>query len=309
MVKKSQMTAGLWGLLVGLSVLWGGSFFFAEVAVETMSPFAVVFWRVLLASLTLLVFLLWRGTDLRPMLPFAYAFLLMGLLNNVVPFSLLFWGQTQISAAYASILNATTPLFTAFLAHIFTSDEKLNFMKLAGILLGVFGVAVMMSPDLLVGGVSLNIIAQGACLGAALSYGFAAIWGRRFRALPPHLTALGQLSASTLILLPLVVLTPIELLSASIAMEAYVSVVALAVLSTALAYIIFFRILNEAGSTNISLVTLLVPVSAILLESIFLRITPNFLVFLGFAFIGFGLLLIDGRFFGMIFSYVFPKKQ
>lgn len=294
-MQKTDMTLRLWLMLIGLSLLWGGSFFFAEIAVESMSPFAVVFWRVLLAALTLLAYLLWRGTDLRPMLPFALAFLLMGFLNNVVPFSLLFWGQTEISAAYASVLNATTPLFTAVLAHIFTGDEKLNFLKFSGIMLGVFGVAVMMSPDLLSGGLSLNFIAQAACLGAALSYGFAAIWGRRFRKLPPPLTALGQLSSSSLILLPFVLFFPIELLSASIAIEAYISVIALAIFSTSLAYIIYFRILQEAGSTNISLVTLLVPLSAILLESVFLGVFPSWLTYVGFGFIGLGLIFIDGR--------------
>src|SRR5215217_1771765 len=123
----------------------------------------------------------------------------MGLLNNVIPFSLIFWGQTQIASGLAAILNATTPLFTVLVAHAATKDEKLSASRLTGVLFGVVGVAVMIGPGAFAGGGG-STIAKIAVLGAALSYAFAGIWGRRFRGLPPTITATGQLSASAIVM-------------------------------------------------------------------------------------------------------------
>ena len=282
-------------MLIALSVLWGGSFLFVKIAVETMSPVAAVFWRVSLATLCLFAYLRWRRVNFHLLLPFVPTLLVMGLLNNVVPFTLLFWGQTQISAGHAAILTAVTPLFTAFLAHVLTTDEKLNLPKSAGLVLGVFGVAVMLSPEWTVGDMGLNAMAQAACLTAALSYASAVIWGRRLGPLPPSLATLGQLTASTLIMLPVVILLPIELMAPSITLEAYLSVVSLAILSTAVAFILYFRILQEAGPTNLSLVTLLVPVSAVILEAVFLGTRLGFHGYVGFLLIALGLIFIDGR--------------
>ena len=289
------MNRGAWAMLIALSVLWGGSFLFVKIAVETMSPVAVVFWRVSLATLCLFAYLRWRRVNFHLLLPFVSALLVMGLLNNVVPFTLLFWGQTQISVGHAAILIAMTPMFTAFLAHILTTDEKLNLLKSTGLVLGVFGVAVMLSPEWTVGDMGLNAMAQAACLAAALSYASAVIWGRRLGPLPPSLATLGQLTASTLIMLPVVILLPIELMAPSITLEAYLSVVSLAILSTAVAFILYFRILQEAGPTNLSLVTLLVPVSAVILEAVFLGTRLGFHGYVGFLLIALGLIFIDGR--------------
>ncbi|MCK5622213.1 MAG: DMT family transporter, partial [Alphaproteobacteria bacterium] len=252
--------------------------------------------RVGLAALALHIFLLATGSRMPLDLRLWGAFLVMGFLNNAVPFSLLVWGQTQIASSLASILNAMTPIFTVVVAHFLTSDEKMTGGRLAGVLIGFAGVAVMIGPAALAG-LGANLLAQIACLGATLSYAFAGVFGRRFARMgvSPVQTAAGQVTASALILLPLSMMVDRPWTLAMPGMEAMASVVALALLSTAVAYILFFRLLASAGATNIMLVTFLVPVSAILLGVTILgeRLEPEH--FAGMALIGLGLAAIDGR--------------
>jgi drug/metabolite transporter (DMT)-like permease len=283
-----------WLMLIGLSLLWGGSFFFAKVAVAEVPPLTVVFVRVALAALCLICVLRLSGLSVAPALAWWRAFLVMGLLNNLIPFSLIFWAQTEIASGLASILNATTPLFTVLVAHAFTASERATPLKLAGVVAGLAGVAVLMGPGALSSGEGA-VLAQLACLGAALSYAFAGVFGRRFAGLPPLVTATGQVSATTLMMLP-VVLVHDRILSLPVpSLPVMAALVALAVLSTALAYIIFFSILKRAGATNLSLVTLLIPPSAILLGGLFLGETLEPRHFAGMACIALGLALIDGR--------------
>lgn len=223
------------------------------------------------------------------------AFVGLGLLNNVIPFTLFVWAQAQIPSGLASILNATTPISTVLVAHAFTTDEKLTPNRLLGVLLGSAGVAVMLGPDLLAG-LGDNLLAQGACLLATLSYACAGVYGRRFRQLgvAPMVTAAGQFIISSALMLPLALLLEQPWRLPFPGWPALAAVVGLAVVSTALAYVIYFRILNAAGS-NVNLVTLLVPVSAILLGVLVLGETllPRHLA--GFAVIALGLAAIDGR--------------
>lgn len=214
----------------------------------------------------------------------------MGALNNALPFSLIFWGQTTITSGLASILNATTPLFTVVVAHIFTRDERMTVRKLVGVLAGLAGVAILIGPDL--GG---SIWGQIACLAAALSYAFAGIYGRRFKALgvQPLQAAAGQLRASAMLILPIMLLAePAWPMPSAVTWSA---VAGLALLSTALAYVLYFRILAAAGATNLLLVTFLVPVTAILLGAAFLGERLKLRQFAGMALIGLGLAAIDGR--------------
>ncbi|SHO66254.1 Permease of the drug/metabolite transporter (DMT) superfamily [Pseudoxanthobacter soli DSM 19599] len=293
---RRTMTPLEWGMLLILSVVWGGSFFFNRVAVQELPVFTVVVSRVALAAIILTVILRLRGERLPTSGRVWAAFFGMGFLNNAVPFLLIVWGQQFIASGVASILNASTPLFTVLFAHFLTTDEKLSGGRLAGVLIGFAGVAVMIGPDAFraLGG---NLAAQLACLGAAVSYAFAGIFGRRFRAMgvTPITTAAGQVIASSTMLLPvmLVVDRPWTLPLPSVA--ALGALVALAAVSTAFAYVLFFRILSTAGATNIVLVTFLVPVSAILLGVAFLgeRLRPEHLA--GMALIGAGLAAIDGR--------------
>ena len=173
-----RMGATEWALLAGLSVLWGGSFFFAKLALRDLAPLTLVLARVGLAALALGLVLV----ALRQKVPTArliwLAFAGMGLLNNLIPFSLIFWGQTTLTAGHAAILNATTPLFTVLVAHAATQDERLTPAKLVGVLLGFAGVTVLVGPGVLA--VDRSVWAQIACLGAALSYACAGVFGRRF---------------------------------------------------------------------------------------------------------------------------------
>ena len=220
----------------------------------------------------------------------------MGFLNNALPFSLIFWGQTEIAVGLASIINATTPLFTLVVAHFLTPDEKIDRTKIAALLIGLLGVVVLIGPDALIGGSALW--AQMACLGAALSYAFAGVYGRRFRrmGIAPAEAAAGQVTASAVLILPimLVVEQPWTL-SAPPSLTVSLALAGLALLSTALAYVLYFRILAAAGATNLLLVTLLIPVPATLLGSAVLgeQLEPR--QFAGMALIGLGLVLIDGR--------------
>lgn len=282
------MRAREWSLLVLLSILWGGSF--SKVALAELGPFTIVFFRVALAALALNIVAsaigasLWRaGTPWRQLL-------VMGALNNALPFSMIFWGQTTIASGLASILNATTPLFTVVVAHIFTRDERMTVRKLVGVLAGLAGVAILIGPDL--GG---SIWGQIACLAAALSYAFAGIYGRRFKALgvQPLQAATGQLTASAMLIPPIMLLAePAWPMPSAVTWSA---VVGLALLSTALAYVLYFRILAAAGATNLLLVTFLIPVTAALLGAVFLGERLELRQFAGMALIGLGLVAIDGR--------------
>jgi drug/metabolite transporter (DMT)-like permease len=293
-----------WLLLLSLSVLWGGSFFFAKVAVAELPPFTVVLARVALASLALFAIVLGSGQRL-PRSPRLWgAFLVMGALNNLIPFSLIVWGQTRIGSGLASILNATTPLFAVVLAHIQTRDERLTPGRFLGVLAGLAGVAVMIGPGTL-GHLGGQVLAELAVLGAAFSYALAGIYGRRFYATPPLVTALGQVSASTLMMLPLALLIdrPWSLPAPGLATMGALAGIAL--LSTALAYVLYFRILATAGATNLMLVTFLIPVSALLLGTTVLgeRLTAGQLA--GMALIGLGLAAIDGR----LFAWVAARRR
>lgn len=292
--KQPVMDLSDWLLLLLLSLLWGASFFFGKIAVSEWPPLAVVLARVGLAAAALLVVVRLAGLSMRVGRSMWLAFFGMGLLNNLIPFGLIFWGQTQIASGLASILNATTPLFGVMVAHVFGKDEKASGLKLAGVVAGIVGVAILMGPDA-VGGLGSALLPQLACLAAALSYGFAALYGRRFRELPPLVTAAGQVSATTLMTIPLVLIANPPWLLPVPSLKVVLALVGLALLSTALAYVIFFRIMRRAGGTNVILVTFLVPVSAILLGSVFLgeALLPRH--FLGMGAIAVGLLLIDGR--------------
>lgn len=283
-----------WATLVLLAAIWGGSFFFAKVAVVEIPPLLLVFFRVAIAAIILVGVLAATGGLMRLSGKVIAAFFFMGLFNNVVPFGLIFWAQTHIPSGLASILNATTPLFTLLIAHLFTRDDKLTGGRLAGILCGFGGVVVMIGPHLL-DQLGADLMAQLACIAAAMSYGVTAVFGRRFRGLPPMLAAGGQLTASSLMLAPVVAVLYQPWSMPLPSLPVLASVVLLAAVSTAFAYILFFRILGRNGATNISLVTLLVPVSAILLGAVVLGEALEPRDFIGFGLIALGLAAIDGR--------------
>lgn len=290
------VTAAEWGLLLTLSLLWGGSFFFTGVALRELPPLTLVLLRVGLAAAILNLLVPALGLRM-PRAPRIWAaFLGMGLLNNALPFCLIVWGQTHIASGLAAILNATTPLWGVLVAHALTADERLNAGRLSGVLLGLVGVAVMVGPALLAG-LGADLLAQLAVVAAAMSYAFAGVFGRRFTrtGVPPLATAAGQVTASTLLLLPIALAVDRPWALAMPGGATWAAVAGIATLSTALAYVLFFRILATAGATNLMLVTFLIPVSAILLGALVLgeRLDPRH--FAGMALIGAGLAAIDGR--------------
>lgn len=283
-----------WTMFLALSVIWGGSFFFFAIAVTALPTFTIVLLRVGLGTLALWVLLLILGTAIPRDRATWRNFLIMGLINNAIPFSLIVWGQKEVASGLAAILNATTPFFTVLVANAFTRDEKLSWMRLAGALTGLLGVAIMTGYDIVsqFGG---SLAAQLAVIGAALFYAFGSVFGRRFAGLPPLMTAAGQTARSSLILLPLVLLVDRPWNLTPPGTDVWLAIAGLAFICTSLAYVLYFTILKRAGATNIVLVTFLVPVSAILLGALFLdeHLGPQHAF--GMLAIGLGLALIDGR--------------
>jgi drug/metabolite transporter (DMT)-like permease len=290
------MTSLEWGMLLTLSVLWGGSFFFTDVAVRALPPFTLVLMRVGAAALILNAVIPILGLRLPTDTRSWAAFFGMGFLNNAVPFCLIAWGQTHIASGLAAILNATTPLWTVIVTHFLTTEEKMTGGRLAGVIIGLIGVVVMIGPSVFEG-IGATVGAQLAVLAAAVSYAFAALFGRRFKRLgvAPMVTATGQVTASTLMLLPVALLVDHPWTLASPGLPVWAAVLGIAALSTALAYVLYFRILATAGATNLMLVTFLIPVSAILLGALVLGEQLDGEQFLGMALIGVALAAIDGR--------------
>ena len=287
-----------WGLLVLLSLLWGGSFLCVGIAVQELPVLTIIALRVSLAALVLWGIALFCGHQLPRGRKTWQAFLALGLLNNVIPFGLIVLGQQTIGAGLAAILNATTPLWTVLIAALFLADERFSKQKLFGVLLGLVGVIVMVGPDSLAG-ISRNLGAQLAVLGATLSYAFASVFGRRFAAakISPLHTALGQVTASSFILVPLALMIDTPWASALPSQATIFAILGLAVLSTAGGYLLFFNILERAGATNVSLVTLLIPPSAIAMGMLFLEEKLQGIHFIGLALIILGLLSLQGRLF------------
>lgn len=296
-----RMGAIEWLLLVILSALWGGSFFFVGVAVKALPPFTIVALRVGLAAIALNLIVWGAGSRMPKDWGTWKAFFAMGLLNNMIPFCLIVWGQTHIASGLAAIFNATTPLFTVLVAHMFTKDEKITTGRIGGILVGFTGVAVIIGLDSL-SGLGTNTMSQLAVIGAALSYALAGVYGRRFKnmGVAPMVTAAGQVTASSLILIPLAITLDMPWTLTMPGWGVWSAVVCLALVSTALAYIIYFHILATAGATNLLLVTFLIPVSAILLGAVFLDEQLALKDFTGMGLICLGLLAIDGRLLGLM---------
>ena len=283
-----------WMLLVGLSILWGGSYLFMKLAVLTVPLFTSVLGRVSIAALALLIVLTISGTGIPKGRRIWLAFFGMGIFNNVIPMSLIVFSQNSISVGLASILNSITPLFTILVAHMTTNDERLTFRKLVGISFGIMGVVMLMGPEL-VDNFGVAALGEWACLGAALSYACANTFGRRFVQLgtKPMQTAFGQVVASTVILAPLVIVVDQPWTISDPGFLPVLSILALGLFCTALAYVIYFQILARSGATAIALVTFMIPPSAILMGWLALGEQISSQDFLGLSLIGVGLFSVN----------------
>ena len=296
---ENRMSALTWGLLLLLGLIWGGSFFFARIAVHHVPPFTLVLLRLSLAAVALHIYLAGRLRIYHVLQSHWRQFLLLGLINNAVPHTLIFFGQTQMGAGLASILNATTPIWTVLIGNQLTSDERLTSAKLIGCLAGLAGTAVLLAPSV-TNSASVPLWALLLPILAAISYGFAAIYAKRFKGIAPPVVAAGQLTGSSLIMLPAALIVDQPWTLATPPATAIAAILGLALLSTAFAYILYFRIMALAGATNTSLVTLLVPPSALLLGFLFLGERLGLTEIAGMMLIALGLLILDGRIYGWI---------
>jgi drug/metabolite transporter (DMT)-like permease len=261
-----------WLQLVLLSILWGGSFYCVAVAVAELPPLTVVLARVGLAAIVMVILVHVAGDRLPTRLSDWKLLAGMGLLNNAIPFTVISWGQVHIDSGLASILNATTPFFTVLLAHVLTRDERITPAKLLGVLIGLAGVVALIGPATL-SGLGVDGLAQGAVL--------------------------GMLIASTVMLFPVTLMVDPSV-TALPSMKTLAAIIFMAVFSTGLAYILYFRILRVAGATNVLLVTFLVPVSALTLGILILDEALTWSAMLGMALIFAGLAAVDGRIFKFV---------
>jgi len=279
-----------------LAAVWGGSFFFAEIALREVPPMTIALHRVFWALPVLALIVIIKGYTIPRSPKILGAYLVMGALNNAIPFSLIFWGQTQIDSGLASILNATTAMFAAVIAGLLLKDEPLTRNKIVGAALGLAGVAFIMGPTALRSFNPSNL-AQLAILGATLSYAFAGVWGKTtLSGQPPLMNALGMVAGSSLLMIPIVLLTD-GVPSFDLSKTVWSALLGLSILSTVLAYTLYFAILRRAGAANLLLVTLLIPPFAVSLGVVFLGERMGVEAWIGFIVIAVGFAVTDGRLF------------
>ncbi len=296
MINNPSLNLTSLAMLLALAAVWGGSFFFAEIALQEVPPLTITLHRVTWSLPVLLAIVLISKTPMARGWRVWGAYLIMGALNNAIPFSLIFWGQSQIDSGLASILNGTSALFGVVVAGVLLKDEPLTRGKIIGAIFGVIGVAVIIGPDA-VRGLSLANLGQLAILLAALSYAFASVWAKAtLRNQHPMMNALGMITGSSLLMIPFVLLQD-GMPSYDYSQGTVLSLIGLALLSTVLAYALYFAILTRAGAANLMLVTLMIPPFAVSLGAMFLGESLTSAAWTGFGLIAVGLLITDGRVF------------
>ena len=289
------MSNKAWLLLLFLSLIWGSSFYFIGEGVKSVPPLTLVFYRIFFAGLALYLVFLWLRRRLPKKLDFWIKVAVMALLNNIIPFTLIAWGQQTISGGLASILNSNTAFAAVFLAAIFIPSEKLGIRRIIGTLIGICGVTLVTGFDVLKE-ITLTSLSQLAVLLASISYALGSVWGQtQLFVYEPKDIACGTLLIGSLISVPFVILTNGIPNFAVFDLKFILILFGLSIAGTAVAYIVYFRILELAGAANLMLVTIIVPVFAILIDVILLQKWISLQIFLGFIVISFGLLLIDGR--------------
>jgi drug/metabolite transporter (DMT)-like permease len=280
-----------WTRLIILSLLWGGSYTWIELALIELDPMMIVFYRVLLSSIFLILICKVLSLTFKIEKKIFIFLFFMSLTNNVIPFNLIAWGQQEITASVGSILNATTPLFTVIIANYWPNGEKATLNRIFGVIIGFCGVILLMG--LSIHDIDNSIIGQSAILLAAISYAISALIGKEIKKIHPAISATYMLSISSVILLPIVLFSGNELLPQA-SKQSIIAILGLAIFSTSIAYLIFYKLIENIGS-NVMLVTLLMPVSAILLSIIILNETINTTQSIGLILILIGLILVDGR--------------
>ncbi|WP_299298654.1 DMT family transporter [uncultured Tateyamaria sp.] len=299
MTQQKTLTGRAWVELILLAVIWGGSFLSIRVALDEISPLTSVAHRTGWAMVALWL-VVWAMRLPIPRDPRVWiGFLGMGLLNNVIPFGLMAWGQLHIETGLTSILNAATAIFGVLVAALFFADERITLRKGVGVALGFVGVATAIGLDNF-RNFDLRSLAQIAIIAGTLSYALAGVWARSFLSgLSPQVAAAGMLTGSTLITVPVawIVDGPIsfDLQPATLIAIGYYAIVA-----TAGAYLLYYRVLAMAGSGNLMLVTLLIAPVAITLGALVRDEALSANAFAGFAMLALGLVILDGRLWGHI---------
>jgi drug/metabolite transporter (DMT)-like permease len=285
-----------WLLLGLLAAIWGSPYLFNRVALDDLPPLTVVLGRVAMAAVALNIARHLSGARLPHEWRAWLAFAVMGAMSQLIPIALIVWGQTRIDGGLAAILNTTVPIFTILAAQVLTKNERLSTRKFAGVVIGLSGAIIVIGPRELVGlgGDGNRLLAQFAVLVAALVYAVATIYGRRFRDLPPLVPASCQVTGSALMLLPIALIVDRPWTLPAPGTAAIGSVVGLALLCTGVASVLYFRILASAGASNLSLVTYLIPVSALILGTLVLGERVEARHFIGGAVILIGLATING---------------
>jgi drug/metabolite transporter (DMT)-like permease len=289
------MSARNWGLLLVLALLWGSSYFFYKVLIAELPPVTVVLGRLGLAAAAMHLWLAAQGQSMPMSAELWRRFLQLGFLNCSLPFVLIAWAELHISSGLASILNATTPIFMVAVAHWGTDDEKLSAGKAVGIALGILGVIVLVGPGALSGGGA--IWGQLAVIAASCSYGFGGVYSRRFSDMSPLQAATGQMTGATLLLIPLSLLIDRPWTLAMPHLDVWAAWLAIALVNTALAYVLYYRMIANVGATYMSLVTLLIPPIALLLGAAFLGERVTLQAVTGMAIIVLGLAATNERLF------------
>lgn len=289
-----MVSAKAWALLGLLSFIWGASFLFIELALLAMGPVTLVFFRVLVGGLTLAIILMMRLRRLPKSFSFWFGVFVMGFLNNVLPFTLISYGQVSITGGMASIINANTAFFGVIVAAIFIADERLNWHRFLGVLIGICGVIAVVGPAELR---SLNpsSLGQLAVVVATLFYALASVWGKlRLAQFRSDEIACGTLLCATIIMIPFMLVIE-GVPSITISWSLIGVFTGLGVIGTGFAYLLYFQILALAGASHLMLVTIIVPVFAVVLDALFLQQFISLSDIVGFVIIAVGLMLLDGR--------------
>ena len=277
-----------------LALIWGGSFLSIRIALDEISPLMSVAHRVTWAMLVLWVVVAVMRIPLPRNPRIWFAFVVMGLLNNVIPFVLMAWGQLHIESGLTSILNAFTAVVGVVMAALFFSDERLTPRKIIGVVLSFFGVSVAIGLENFKN-FDLRSLAQLAVIGGTVAYAVAGVWARKnLVGMPPQLAAAGMLTGATVIMLPLVYFVE-GLPTFDLQPRTLVAIGYYAVIATAAAYLLYYRVLAMAGSGNLMLVTLLVAPIAITLGAVVLGEKLSANAFVGFVILAVGLIILDER--------------
>lgn len=297
------MSLRSWLLLLTLALIWGASFYFVEVGLLYLDPFWLVSLRLLSGAAALVFWLGFRGIKLPGDRRFWVAAFIMGLLNNILPFNLIAFGQQSVTGGLASIVNANTAFMGVIVAGIFLPSEPAKWHRVVGVVIGVVGVVIAIGVDGLGGseGDDARLIGELAIVLATVAYAFAAVWGKlKMAGYAPMEGAAAMLICSAILstLCSLVISGMPDMRLASQPLDAVKLILGLGVLGTALAYPLYFRILDLAGSSNLMLVTIIVPVFAVVLDAALLGqfVTTSDMV--GFVLVAVGLAIMDGRVLG-----------